>query len=263
MPSPLRPQQILIWLGRQFEFPAPIVQQAYFKESTTILVRLQDASVWQSSNEGYTWNRLFPEETFLAFYHHSFTPDRAYLITNTGKFYYTTDTGRSWYHLTAPGPPNTFGAQVLQFHPDRSDWIIWTGDEGCSGGGGSECHAEAHFSRDNGRKWTLVEKYVRNCAWARDKKLLVDPSQILCESFRDKEGSQRFFQPAINPMQLVSGREFFTKKEKIFDTIVGFAKFSEYLIVAEVRPVVLSWIVWGLTRTMTMCNAVSACRALA
>ena len=65
----------------------------------------------------------------------------------------------------------------------------------------------------------------------------MDSSQILCESFRDKEGSQRFFQMATNPMQLVSGREFFTKKEKIFDEIVGFAKFSEYLIVAEVRRV--------------------------
>jgi photosystem II stability/assembly factor-like uncharacterized protein len=70
------------------------VQQAYFKESTTVLVRLLDSSVWQSSNEGYTWNHLFPEETFLAFYHHFFTPDRAYLITPSGKFFYTTDTGR-------------------------------------------------------------------------------------------------------------------------------------------------------------------------
>jgi Sortilin, neurotensin receptor 3, len=220
---------------RQFEFPAPIVQQAYFKESTTILVRLLDTSIWQSSNEGYTWNRLFPEETFLAFYHHAFTSDRAYLITPSGKFYYTTNTGGTWYALSAPKPPNTFGAQVLQFHPDHSDWIIWTGDEGCSGEGGAECHAEAYFSRDNGRRWTFVEKYVRNCAWARDKGLLVDPSQILCESFRDKTGSQRFFQMGTNPMQLVSGRDYFKNKVKVFDEIVGFTKFSEYLIVAEVR----------------------------
>ncbi|KAF8489994.1 Oligoxyloglucan reducing end-specific cellobiohydrolase [Russula emetica] len=219
-----------------FEFPAPVVQQAYFKESTTILVRLLDSSVWQSSNEGYTWNHLFPEETFLAFYHHFFTPDRAYLITPSGKFFYTTDTGRTWYSLTAPKPPNTFGAQVLQFHPDHSDWIIWTGDEGCSNDGGAQCHAEAYFSRDNGRRWSFVEKYVRNCAWARDKGLLVDPSQILCESFRDKTGSQRFFQMGTNPMQLVSGRDFYKKRTKMFDEIVGFAKFSEYLIVAEYLP---------------------------
>lgn len=229
---------------RQFEFPAPIVQQAYFKGSTTILVRLLDTSIWQSSNEGYTWDRLFPEETFLAFYHHAFTSDRAYLITPSGKFYYTTNTGGTWYSLSAPKPPNTFGAQVLQFHPDHSDWIIWTGDEGCSGDGGAECHAEAYFSRDNGRRWTFVEKYVRNCAWARDKGLLVDPSQILCESFRDKTGSQRFFQMGTNPMQLVSGRDYFKKKVKVFDEIVGFTKFSEYLIVAEVRRL-FSRVDWG------------------
>jgi hypothetical protein len=227
--------------GPQFEFPSPIVQYAYFKESTTVLVRLRDGSIWQSSNEGYTWNRLFPEETFLAFYHHPFTSDRAYLITSSTKFYYTTDTGRSWYYLTAPNSPNTFGGQVLHFHSDRSDWIIWTGDVGCSGdGSGADCHAEAYYSRDNGRRWFLVEKYVRNCAWARDKGLRVDPSQILCESYRDKTGSQRFFQMATNPMQLVSGRDFFNKKVKVFDEIVGFTKFSEYLIVAEVRRVALS-----------------------
>jgi len=197
--------------------------------------------MWQSSNEGYTWDRLYPDETFLAFYHHSFTYDRAYLITNTNKFYYTTDTGRTWIHQNAPTPPNTFGALVLHFHPENSDWIIWTGDEGCSDGG-ANCHAEAHFSRDNGRKWTRVESYVRNCAWARDKGLLVDPSQILCESYRDKTGSQRFFQMGVNPLQLVSGSNFFTKKVKIFDEVVGFTKFSEYLIVAEVRRVgLLFW----------------------
>ena len=251
-------------LKQQFQFSAPIVQQAYFKESTTILVRLLDSSIWQSSNEGYTWDRLFPEETFLAFYHHLFTPDRAYLVTPSSKFYYTTDTGRTWYALTAPKPPNTFGAQVLQFHPDHSDWIIWTGDEGCSSDGGAECHAEAYFSRDNGRRWSFVERYVRNCAWARDRGLLVDPSQILCESYRDKTGSQRFFQMGANPMQLVSGRDFFNKKAKMFDEVVGFAKFSEYLIVAEVRRLFspeLSRADKRFARSIFPCNAHLTCRS--
>jgi Sortilin, neurotensin receptor 3, len=218
-----------------------VLQHAYFKESTTILVQLQDASIWLSANEGYTWNRLFPEETFLTFYLHSFTPDRAYLITPSGEFYFTTDTGRSWNHRTAPKPPNTFGALTLHFHADHSDWIIWTGDEDCTGGAAvAECHAEAWFSRDNGRQWKFVEKYVRNCAWARDKGLLVDPSQILCESYKNKTGSQHTFQMGSNPLQLVSGRDFFSKKDKLFDEIVGFTTFSEYLIVAEVRRVVLN-----------------------
>jgi hypothetical protein len=77
--------------------------------------------MWQASKESYMWDHLFSEETFLAFYHHAFMPDRAYLITPSGKFFYMTDAGRAWYPLTAPKPPNMFGAQELQFHPDHSD----------------------------------------------------------------------------------------------------------------------------------------------
>jgi len=84
----------------------------------------------------------------------------------------------------------------------------------------------------------LVEKYVRNCAWARDSELKIDGSQILCESYRDKQGSQRFFQ-GDNPLQLVGGTRFFQKKTKLFDHVVGFAKFSEFLVVAEVGKLVL------------------------
>jgi hypothetical protein len=197
----------------------------------TILVRLADHTVWQSSNEGYTWMQLFPGEKFLAFYLHSYTPHRAYLITDTIKFYYTTDSGRQWNALDAPLVPNTFGAQVLHFQP-QSDLLIWTGNQGCSGDA-HNCHAEAYYSRDNGRRWYLIETYVRNCAWGRDSELKIDPTQILCESYRDKNGSQLFFMN--NPMELVGGTNFFQKKTKLFDQVVGFAKFSEFLVVAEVR----------------------------
>jgi hypothetical protein len=165
------------------------------------------------------------------FYHHNYASDRAYLVTNSQKFYYTTDTGKTWNKLDAPLGPNTFGAQVLSFHP-QTDVLLWVGNKDCVGSG-ENCHAEAHFSRDNGRTWKFVEAYVRNCAWTRDFSLKVDATQILCESYKTKEGSQRLFQ-GDNPLELVSGTNFFEKKMKLFDNVVGFAKFSEYLIVAEV-----------------------------
>ena len=191
---------------------------------------LADHTIWQSSNEGYTWNQIPSDQPFLAFYLHNYSSDRAYLITSTTKFYYTTDTGRSWHSLDAPAVPNNFGAQVIQFHP-QSDNLLWVGIVDCTGTGGN-CHAEAFFSRDNGRNWHEVEKYVRNCAWARDSELKIDSTQILCESYKDKQGNQRLFQN--NPLELVSGTNYFQKKTKLFDHIVGFAKFSEYLLVAEV-----------------------------
>ncbi|EPS94899.1 hypothetical protein FOMPIDRAFT_101305 [Fomitopsis schrenkii] len=214
-----------------FEFQAPVVQFAYFKESTTILVRLEDFTIWQSSNEGYTWHQIQPGERFVAFYHHTYSHDRAYLITAKNYFYYTTDTGRTWLHMPAPLPPNNLGLQILHFHPTNSDNLIWSGSSDC-GGFGENCHVEAFYTRDNGRHWTSIEKYVRNCAWARDAELLVDPNQIICEVYQNQRGNQRFF-GLENPLQLISGADFFRKKTKLFDHVVGFTKFNEFLIVAE------------------------------
>ena len=197
------------------------------------MVRLSDNSVWQSPNEGYTWNQIEPGETFVAFYHHTFASDRAYLITNDKKYWYTTDTGKTWLHMSTEAVPNTFALPDLRFHPDKTDYLIWTGNEGCSGFG-ENCRATSYYSTDHGRKWTKIDEYVRNCAWARDAQLLVDPNQIICESYKTKQGNQRFF-GLENPLQLISGTDFYRRKSKLFDHVVGFAKFSEYLIVAEVK----------------------------
>jgi hypothetical protein len=78
-----------------------------------------------------------------------------------------------------------------------------------------------------------VEDYVRNCAWTKDRSINADPNEILCESHRDKKGAQNAF-PAPNPLELVVGENFFRRKTKLFDQVVGFAKFSEYLVVAAV-----------------------------
>lgn len=74
---------------------------------------------------------------------------------------------------------------------------------------------------------------MRNCAWTKDRELDADPNEILCESYRDKKGSQLMFQDD-NPMELVVGNNFFDRKRKVFDRVVGFAKFSEFLVVASV-----------------------------
>ena len=131
----------------------------------------------ESSNEGYSWTQIYPEHRFLAFYHHKYSDNRAYLITDTEIFFYTTDSGRTWNRAKTPTPPNTFGAQVIYFHRN-TDNLIWTGNRGCSAQAQS-CHAEAQYSRDNGRKWSLIDSYVRTCAWAKDAELNTDPNEII------------------------------------------------------------------------------------
>ena len=162
---------------------------------------------------------------------HTHSNERAYLISESRYFFYTTNGGQHWHKQNTPSLPNRFGAAVLRFQP-RSDSLIWIGEVGCDGNGES-CHAQAQYSRDNGRNWQFIEDYVLNCDWARDKELLVDPNQILCESYQNKQGSQRLFGPD-NALQLISGRDYYSKKTKLFEHVVGFTKFSEYLIVAQV-----------------------------
>jgi hypothetical protein len=168
----------------------------------------------------------------VAFYHHPHSNDRAYLLTSSATFYTTTDNGRSWNKRRTPSPPSTFRAQVLRFHP-HSDKLIWVGNVNCEDGKILECHAEAFYSTNNGITWHFIEKYVVNCAWAAEVKLNADPTEIICESYSIKQGSQRIISTE-NRLELVEGKEYYKNKRKLFDEVVGFAKFNEYLIVAEV-----------------------------
>ena len=214
------------------EFPSPVNQQYYFEGSATTLLHLQDGSVWQSSNEGFSWRQLYPETTFLGIILHSFSHDRAYLIPEGREVYFTTDTGRSWMRMTLPMTPNTLGLTMLDFHPTRADWIIFTGSVDCETMG-ANCRAVAHYSTDHGRRWKQVESYVRTCAWARDARLKIDEREIICESYRNKRGSQQ--SGDYNPIELVAGSPYYSNPKRLFDSIVGFASFAEYLLVAQLN----------------------------
>jgi hypothetical protein len=92
----------------------------------------------------------------------------------------------------------------------------------------------AHYTTNHGRDWTQIDKYIRTCEWARDKELHADPTQIMCESYKVKKGAQQAFSKDNNPLEFISGKKYYSQKRKIFNSVVGFAKFSEYLVVAEV-----------------------------
>ncbi|KAF9551404.1 Oligoxyloglucan reducing end-specific cellobiohydrolase [Agrocybe pediades] len=219
----------------KFQFHSQIVQHAYFRNSDTILVRLNDHSVWQSSSQGYQWSQIQPDKKFVRFYHHKYSDDRAYLITETNEFFYTTDTGKKWWPATAPLPPSPFAGDIISFHPN-SDWIIWMGVKDCDSGAKGSCHSEAFYSTDNGRNWSPIETYVRNCAFAKEKKLNADPKEIVCESYTRKEGHQRML--AGSPLELVVGSNFYdrSQRQRMFEWVVGFAKFDEFFVVAEMMP---------------------------
>jgi len=166
-------------------------------------------------------------------YMNTYWDGRAYLITNSKKIYMTTDVGQTWIQMNVPMEANILGVSVMNFHPLQTDWLIWTGSIGCASGSSGDCKVVAFYSTNHGRSWTEFESYVRQCSWARDKELKIDERQIICESYRDKKGNQMLGNSG-NPLELVLGRNFYKDKVKLFNNVVGFARFSEYLLVAEV-----------------------------
>lgn len=239
------------------EFGSNIVQHFYFGDSHTVVVQLADSTIWQSSNEGFAWKQLYEKERFLAMALHASASDRAYLITDSKKVYYTTDTGKNWYTFTPPTDPNGLNIPIIDFHPTKNDWLIWTGQVDCNSMSSTSCRAVSHYSEyflsalsagdrgadprvlilrsgtNNGRSWKEIETYVKSCTWAKVHRLQVDERMILCEAYTSKSGSQR--SNAFSPKSLQIGENYYSKKKDVFKSIVGYTTFSEYLIVAEVR----------------------------
>ncbi|KAK7442773.1 vacuolar protein sorting/targeting protein PEP1 [Stygiomarasmius scandens] len=225
-----------------FQFPAPVNQRIHLPGSQTILAQLTDKTIWQSRNDGYAWERIkvpgndtdeeVDSDDFLAIHLHPYSVERAYLLTSSNRMYITTDSGLTWSKTDTPLPPNSFGLRVLQFQP-TPDFLIWSGDADCQNSGGAGCHAEAWYSQDNGEKWDLVERYVRECRWGLAFKPKADPTEIICESFTAKHGSQPKMLSWESTLGLVAGKQFYTEKRMLLNEIIVFDVFSEFLFVGE------------------------------
>lgn len=189
--------------------------------------------MWQSNNEGFTWSQVAPGETFLSINMHPHFKTHCYLIGKGRKVLYTTDAGENWKTFTAPKDPNSLGLPLLAFHPTRSDWLIWTGSEECTSTANADCRAVAQYTTDSGSSWYNIDSYVRTCSWGRGAHFKIDERIIICESYQHKKGSQRV--TTGNPLQLVSGSQFYKNKKTLFaGGLVGYATFEEFFVVAHV-----------------------------
>lgn len=218
---------------QRFQFKGSVLEHIYFGDSHTVLAFTSENQIWQSVNQGFSWNEAVKNVKFISMQMHPYSRDRAYLISPNQEIYYTTDKGASWNMLRTPNEPNLLGIPLLDFHPTRADWLIWTGSEGCLSGSTESCKAVSFYTKDNGRYWNRIDEYVRVCSWGRDKKFRLDERTIFCESYLHKKGSQKSM--SSNPLRLVLGKNFYGDKTTLFDSIVGFATFEEYMVVAQIN----------------------------
>jgi hypothetical protein len=223
------------------EFAGEIIDHAYFSNSPNVMAHIDTGNVWTSLNDGLSWNKVeleedpsYPNAKFVSMAMHPYDKTRGYLLTSGQRFKATKNSGGSWETFTAPIPPNSIGLNLLQFHPTKSDWLIWTGSTGdCSSATSPDCRTAAWYTTD-GSHWKKVDEYVRTCNWLSGsaKFQAVDATAIICESYSIKKGNQRTFD-ASNPLQLIMGTNFYAQKRKLFDAVEGFAVFDEFLVAAN------------------------------
>ncbi|KAK0528682.1 vacuolar protein sorting/targeting protein PEP1 [Tilletia horrida] len=226
---------------KRHEFPATVTDYTWFHSSGNVIAHCSDGTIWLSRNDGMDWKALEGiggdngDGHAIAVIPHRFAHERAYLISRGQRVWYTDDRGYTWKPFDAPDKPNTMGLSVLQFHAQQPNWLIWTGQYQCETVFSPSCRARAWYSLDGGENWNKIDEYVKTCAWATEHHFNANPQTIICESFKNKKGSQLSFDKNNNVLELIVGDKFYNSRRKLFDNVVDFAFFSEFLLVGELR----------------------------
>lgn len=196
-------------------------------EDETVVMRTDMQEIHISRDHGKTWNEIMKGDDITAIYPHQYISDIVYFLTGTTKVHYTMNRGDTFGTFKAPEEPNQDRLQIIGFHPDYQDWLLWTGAVNCDGLDSADCHSVAYVTEDRGDHWQTMLRYVRKCEFIKkegrggNKEL---EKLVYCEQFQDEK--------LDTPLQLLSSTDWFAESQTHFPDIIDFATMSEFIIVA-------------------------------
>lgn len=221
----------------QHVFEAKAVEVHYLErgessssDDETIIVR-GAGKIQITHDHGKTWDKPAVLDTeFWGIVLHNHFKDMAFFIKTDGTVVYTINRGQSYDEFKAPTPPDVQAAipvSPFAFHPDRRDWILWTGRK-CSLNG-ENCYNEASLSKDRGDNWQTIMRYVSRCEFTGSSAFSTFRSsdQIICKARTREDSSED-----NNPMQIVTSNDFFETKKVVESDVKDFATMSEFIVVA-------------------------------
>lgn len=201
-------------------FNDEIAQFLYFRDSESIIVRLDNGEVWRSGNQGIKWTRVIEDEGRVAsILLHEFDNKRAYAFLEDG-IQYTDDEGASWHAIKVPLPPSRRASSVMDFHPQERDWLLFIGQSS-----DPEPHSEAFISRDHGRNWNSLDLYVEKCIFGRDSKFDIEKETVFCSAYDKKQIG--------GDLRLLRTTNWGRSTESYFDNVVEFFVVEDFMAVAS------------------------------
>ncbi|KAF9904604.1 vacuolar protein sorting/targeting protein PEP1 [Lobosporangium transversale] len=210
----------------------------YFPKSDVAILKLE-THVYISQNDGKDWDEVEVDGIVTGVHRNPYDDIRAIIGTSGRKHKYTQDRGLNWdtIELPLPSAAISFMPNPWSFHPTEPGWMIYLGEIGCSYEREDHCHIEAFYTKDFGKNWRPLATWVRSCAWARDSSFKqVNNEGIYCEQYDDRSGSQKTLMNANTPVKFVYTDNYMRTSQVLFNAIVGYAIYSDYLIAAEYVP---------------------------
>lgn len=193
----------------------------------TVIMRTNEKEIYISRDHGKTWNHVLKGSEITAIYPHRYNNDVVYFLTGGRTVHYTINRGQTFDRFNAPDPPTRDKVQVMGFHADTKDWLLWTGAVDCSARAKGACHSVTSYSTDRGDNWMTLLRYVRKCEFI--KKEVRGGSKeleklVYCEQYKDEK--------LDSPLQLLSSEDWFAESKVKFGEVIDFATMSEFIIVA-------------------------------
>ena len=187
------------------------------------------AGMFVSRDHGKQWKRIFDQdENFQAIIKHQYHNDRVFFISpNSKAIAYSINRMDSVDSFDAPAPMNVNGVAPLGFHPDKPEYLIWTGAEHC-GSLDRRCHNVAWRSTDRGADWNVLARYTGKCEFIERKGRGQSRDLIYCEQKENEELDGK--------LQLRSSEDLGGSFQTKIEDILAFATMSEFIIVAEKDP---------------------------
>ncbi|KAI7893622.1 uncharacterized protein EV154DRAFT_600677 [Mucor mucedo] len=201
-------------------FKDEIEQFIYFRNSETILVRLQNGELWRSGNQGVKWTQVLENVGRITnVILHEFDDKRAYALLEDG-LHITEDEGANWRSVKVSLPPSRRVSSVLDFHPQEKNWLIYIGQSN-----DPEPHSEAYISRDHGNSWGNLDLYVEKCIFGRDSKFEIEKETIFCSAYDKKDIG--------GDLRLLRTTDWGTTTTSYFDNVVEFFVVEDFMAVAS------------------------------
>ncbi|KAG9326226.1 hypothetical protein KVV02_001110 [Mortierella alpina] len=208
----------------------------YFPDSDVVMMKVE-THVYLSDNDGKDWREVAVDGIITGLQRHPYFKSTAVIGTSGRTQHLTQDRGVNWDPLQLPleSAATSLQLNTWSFHPTEPEWMIFLGETGCRYGDRDDnCHAEAFYTTNSGKSWHSLATWVRSCSWSRDTNFkLVNVQGIYCEEYADKSVSQKNLQSLNTPVQLVYSDDFRRTHKVLFESVVGFAIYSDYLIAAE------------------------------